>query len=68
MTTVNHRLTDVGAPEALRRAVRWIVHDPDGRGPQQPILTGYPNDNFRPEGRVSRATFVNMLRRWKTTA
>ena len=64
----DHDLTDVGAPEALRRAVRWVVHDPDGGGPQEPILTGYPNDTFRPDGRVSRATFVNMLRRWKTEA
>jgi hypothetical protein len=48
--------------------VRWIVHDPDGDGPQEPIMTGYPDDTFRPEGRVSRATFVSMLRRWKTDA
>ena len=64
----DHDLTDVGGPAALRTAVRWIVHDPDGAGPQQAILSGYPNNTFRPGGRVSRATFVNMLHRWKTDA
>ena len=52
----------------LAAPVPAAVADVTGGGPQDPILTGYPNDTFRPEGRVSRATFVNMLRRWKTTA
>ena len=62
----DHDLTDVDAPAELERAVRWIVHDPDGGGPQEPILSGYANHTFRPEARVSRATFISMLHRWKT--
>lgn len=64
----DHELTDVGAPPALRAAVRWIVHDPDGAGGQQAVASGFPDHTFRPEIELHRAAFIRMLHRLITAA
>jgi hypothetical protein len=61
-----HGFTDV--PTSLRNPVRWIVHDPDGNGPQSPIAEGFPNDTYRPAQPLTRAAWVRMLHRWRTPA
>ena len=64
----DHGLTDVGAPPALRDAVRWMVHDPDGVGGQEAVASGFPDNTFRPETEVNRAAYVRMLHRLMTRA
>lgn len=65
-TGYDHPLTDV--PSTLRDPVRWIVHDPDGTGPERPVTTGFADLTFRPTLTVDRAGYVGMLYRMLTSA
>ena len=60
----DHELTDV--PRPLEDAVRWATHDP--AGDEKPVMTGYADDTFRPTRPVSRASFITMLHRFRTSA
>jgi hypothetical protein len=51
-------------PAWVDDAVRWIVHDPDGDGPLEPIATGYPNGTYRPTVDITRAAVARMLERY----
>jgi hypothetical protein len=62
----NHRLTDV--PNSLRSAVRYVVRDPDGSGPEEAIARGFPDNTFRPANPISRAVWIRMLHRFRTAA
>jgi hypothetical protein len=54
-----HRFADV--PAWIDEAVRWAAADPDGRGPAQPPMSGYPDGTFRPDQAMSRGEFSRLL-------
>ena len=62
----DHDLTDV--PRALRAAVRYVVRDPDGGGPEEAIAKGFDDGTFRPRGPLARSTWIRMLHRFRTDA
>ena len=48
-------------PRSLRDPVRFVVRDPDGDGPEEAIIAGFPDDTFRPRTPISRAASIRML-------
>jgi hypothetical protein len=62
----NHDLTDV--PNSLRDPVRYVVRDPDGNGPEEAIISAFPDDTFHPRTPISRAAWIRMLHRFRTDA
>jgi hypothetical protein len=55
-----HGLGDV--PPWVEDAVRWAVNDPSGPG--LPVMTGYPDDTFRPDLAITRAAVTRALYRF----
>jgi hypothetical protein len=56
-----HGLGDV--PLWVADAVTWAAHDPDGGGPLEAPMVGFPDDTFRPNDEVTRAQAVRALYR-----
>jgi hypothetical protein len=54
-----HPFTDV--PEWIDQAVRWAVTDPDGDGPADAPMSGYPDGTFRPDRPINRGEFTRLL-------
>ena len=59
-----HSFGDV--PAWLAHAVSWATHDPDAAGSQQPLMTGYPDNTFRPDTTISRAQTTRLVCRTGT--
>jgi hypothetical protein len=59
------RFPDV--PAWIDEAVRWITADPDGAGPVEAIMTGYPDGTFRPDLHITRAQWTRALHRLART-
>ena len=57
-----HGLRDV--PPWLEDAVRWALADPDGDGPGVPLMTGFPDDTFRPSLALNRGQALRLLYRF----
>ncbi len=62
----DHPLTDV-TPQ-LRAAVRFVIHDPDGDGPEPAITSGYRDLTYRPTVPVTRVAWLVMAHRLLTPA
>jgi hypothetical protein len=56
----SHGLSDV--PAWVEEAVRWAVSDPAGAA--LPVMTGYPDDTFRPDLAITRAAVTRALYRF----
>jgi hypothetical protein len=54
-----HGFSDV--PEWVQDAVKWAAHDPDGSGPLEPVVSGFPNGTFGPEDEITRAQLTRSL-------
>ena len=56
-----HGFSDV--PAWVDGAVRWAAKDPDGAGPGQPVVSGFPNGTFRPDASITRGEWTRMQHR-----
>lgn len=55
-----HGFSDV--PLWVEDAVSWATFDPSG--PTEPVMSGFPDDTFRPNDPISRAEVVRLLYRF----
>ena len=56
-----HPFQDV--PLWVLDAVTWAVYDPDGAGPMNPLMSGFPDITFRPNDSITRGAIVRLLYR-----
>jgi uncharacterized repeat protein (TIGR01451 family) len=57
-----HSFTDV--PAWVADAVAWAANDPDGGGPEQPLMTGLTRTRFGATAPITRAQAVRLIFRW----
>lgn len=55
----HHGFPDV--PNYVEDAVRWAAHDPDGSGPLEPLVSGFANGTFGPNGDITRGQETRMV-------
>jgi hypothetical protein len=60
-----HGFSDV--PAWVNDAVQWAAHDPDGSGPLEPMVAGFPDGTFKPGVDITRAQVTRMLHRLAAT-
>ena len=57
----SHNFSDV--PPWVEDAVTWAAHDPDGSGPLESVIAGFPDNTFRPNNHITRAQLTRSLYR-----